>query len=94
MEEDATPRGMIDSITLCALADFPEQLEKFYNAIPAGFRNWIPDSWDGIPSESFSAIGQVCHVRDIELDGYHVRIQRTLSEDEPTLESLDGYALA
>jgi hypothetical protein len=85
---------MIDSLTLRELANFPEQLERFYSAIPVGYRNWVPDSWEGIPSESFSAIGQVCHVRDIELDGYHVRFQRMLREDTPTLESLDGYMLA
>jgi hypothetical protein len=33
-------------------------------------------------------------VRDIELDGYHVRFERTLKEETPVLESLDGYALA
>jgi len=94
MEWERAPKGMIDSLTLRALADFPEQLERFYNAIPAGYRDWVPDSWEGVPSESISAIGQVCHVRDIELDGYHVRFERTLKEEMPTLQSLDGYALA
>lgn len=79
--------------TLQAMADFPRQLEQFYEAIPESYRNWTPASWEGIPSETFSALGQVCHVRDIEVDGYHVRFQRTLTETTPLLVSLDGYVL-
>jgi len=83
----------LNAATLRAMADFPDQLEQFYAAIPETHKNWTPPSWDGIPSETFSALGQVCHVRDIEIDGYHVRIQRTLTEDKPALVSLDGYVL-
>ena len=43
--------------------------------------------------KNFTAIGQICHIRDIEIDGYHVRFQRTLLEANPLLESLDGYVL-
>jgi hypothetical protein len=32
--------------------------------------HWKPASWDGVPSEAFTAIEQVCHVRDIEIEGY------------------------
>jgi hypothetical protein len=85
---------MIDLSTRSALATFPQQLEQFYDAIPEAYRTWTPPSWEGIPSESFSAIGQICHVRDIELDGYHVRFHRMLHEQVPILESLDGYHLA
>jgi hypothetical protein len=81
-------------ITIQALADFPSLLEAHYSAIPADFKHWAPSSWDGIPSERLTAIEQVCHVRDIEVLGYHVRLRRTLSEWNPTLESLDTDALA
>ncbi len=80
-------------ITLAALAAFPQQLEAHYAAIPAAFTHWAPASWDGVPSEPLTAIEQVCHVRDIEIDGYHVRLQRTLAEDRPTLVSIDTDAL-
>lgn len=83
----------LNPATLQAMADFPNQLEQFYAAIPDSHRNWTPHSWEGIPSERFSALGQVCHVRDIEIDGYHVRFQRTLTETNPVLASLDGYEL-
>jgi hypothetical protein len=83
----------LNPATLQAMADFPRQLEQFYDAVPASHRDWTPPSWDGIPSETFSALGQICHVRDIEIDGYHLRFQRTLAEANPVLESLDGYVL-
>ena len=74
--------------TLKALAQFPQQLEAFYDAIPHEFKLWVPPSWEGIPSERFTALEQVCHVRDIEIEGYHVPIQRTLREDNPFLPSI------
>jgi hypothetical protein len=80
--------------TLNSLAIFPVQLEEYYAAIPPEFKNWAPRSWEGIPSEPFTAIEQICHVRDIEIDGYHVRFDRTLHEKNPVLASLDGEALA
>jgi len=83
----------LNPATLQAMADFPGLLEQFYEAIPESHRNWTPPSWEGIPSETFPALGQVCHVRDIEIDGYHVRIERTLTEENPVLVSLDGYVL-
>ena len=83
----------LNPATLQAMADFPHQLEQFYNAIPESHKDWTPPSWEGIPSETFTARGQICHVRDIEIDGYHLRFQRTMQETNPVLESLDGYAL-
>ena len=63
---------------------FPRQLEKHYAAFPPEYVNWAPPSWDGVPSEAFTAIEQICHVRDIEIEGYQVRFRRTLDEDTPT----------
>ena len=84
----------MDPITLTALADFPNQLEAYYSVVPDQFKNWRPASWDGVPSEPFTPIEQVCHVKDIEIDGYHERLRRTLEESNPRLASLDGEALA
>lgn len=81
-------------ITLRALDAFPDLLEAHYAAVPDAFRTWVPPSWDGVPSERLSAIEQVCHVRDIEIEGYHVRFQRTLSETNPVLGSIDSEPLA
>ncbi len=84
----------MNKTTLDALAAFPQQLEVFFDVIPADTRNWKPESWEGIPSEPFSAIEQICHVRDIEVDGYHERFRRALQETDPVLENVDGETLA
>ena len=84
----------MNPITLAALEAFPDQLEAHYAAFPAAFTHWAPASWDGVPSEPLTAIEQICHVRDIEVDGYHLRFERTLAETHPTLASLDTDALA
>jgi hypothetical protein len=84
----------MDKSTLSSLASFPDQLLHFYEAVPAAYKHWSPPSWGGIPSEAFTAIEQLCHVRDIEIDGYQVRFQRALNEVNPPLESLDGYRFA
>jgi hypothetical protein len=81
-------------VTLSSLKSFPDQLEQFFAVVPRNYLHWVPDTWDGIPSESFTAIEQICHVRDIEVDGYHVRFRRLLREEGPALHSIDGYSLA
>src|SRR5688500_12894921 len=81
-------------ITLAALEAFPLELEKHYAAFPSQFVHWAPPSWDGVPSEPFTAIEQICHVRDIEIEGYQVRFKRTLAEPTPLLPSIDSEAVA
>jgi hypothetical protein len=80
--------------TFAALAAFPAALEQHYALFPQGAVHWAPASWDGVPSEAFTAIEQVCHLRDIELEGYHERFRRTLEEDSPLLASIDSEAVA
>lgn len=84
----------MDPTTLAALAAFPAQLEAHYAAVPAAYRHWTPLSWEGIPSEHLTAIEQLCHVRDIEIDGYQVRLRRTVAENYPLLPSIDTDAYA
>jgi hypothetical protein len=84
----------LSSATLLGLAAMPDRLEAAFRLVPESRRTWTPPSWEGIPGERFSPLGQVCHVRDIELLGYQVRIGRMLAEDGPSLASLDSYELA
>ncbi|RZJ24709.1 MAG: DinB family protein [Haliea sp.] len=86
--------ALLGATTMDALEGFPRQLEAHFAAIPAEFRYWAPPSWEGVPSEAFTAIEQVCHVRDIEIEGYHVRLRRTLDEVHPVLASIDSEAVA
>jgi hypothetical protein len=44
--------------------------------------------------EEFSLREQACHLRDLEREGYLVRVRRMLSEPEPALEPFDGAAVA
>jgi hypothetical protein len=84
----------MNNATISALEAFPEQLEAYYRAVPAGFKHWAPPSWEGVPSEPLTAIEQICHVRDVEIDGYQARFQRTLNELNPALASLDAEAMS
>ena len=76
------------------LAAMPDALERLFAQVPVEALGWQPESWDGFPGETFWASGQVCHVRDIEIDGYQCRIARLLKEERPLLASIDSYALA
>lgn len=47
------------------------------------------------PAENeFTVVENVCHLRDIEAEGYVVRIRRLLEESAPLLDDLDGARLA
>ncbi len=86
--------SLAKSVTLRALASFPDELEAHYALIPRSHRDWRPTSWAGIPSEHLTPIEQICHVRDVEVEGYQVRFRRTLTELNPHLESLDTDEMA
>jgi hypothetical protein len=75
------------------LRAFPPTLVEFVRVIPEHALDWRPPSWAGIPSEELTIRQQLCHLRDIEADGYFVRFTRVLNEPNPLLESIDTYAL-
>ncbi len=79
---------------LSELASAPDEIAGLLSRVPADRLAWVPPTWEGIPGERFTALGQACHLRDIEIDGYHVRFGRTLREDRPDLVSIDSYELA
>jgi len=82
------------SYALQLLSETPDAVERAVRAVPADSLHWMPQTWDAMPAERFSVAGQVCHLRDIEIDGYHLRFRRLLDEENPDLVSLDGYVLA
>ena len=43
---------------------------------------------------AFSILENVCHLRDIEIDGYTERIARILNENRPLLRDINGSRLA
>lgn len=76
------------------LLAMPDRFQQLLDQVPDDHLNWEPANWAGIPSERFSALGHLCHLLDIETQGYQVRFVRTLTETLPELASLDGYQLA
>ena len=62
--------------------------------MPTHLIRWRPDYWEGIPSERLTVIEQICHIKDIEIDGYHARFSRTLTEERAVLTDMAGELLA
>ena len=48
----------------------------------------------GPDPEQFSLLEHACHLRDLEREGYLVRVRRMLAEEVPELEGFDGTAVA
>ena len=70
------------------LGAMPAKLKEIVAAIVEG-------AWRSKPSSGgFSLVEHVCHLRDIDGDGYRLRLERMLAEQRPTLPDLDGDALA
>ena len=75
-------------ILLTFLAETPEVVRRLTCALSAETARRKPT-----PAE-FSALEHVCHLRDIEQEGYSVRLSRLLTEEAPTLADIDGARLA
>ncbi|MBD0370787.1 MAG: DinB family protein [Pyrinomonadaceae bacterium] len=70
------------------LEETPGKVRRLVESLGEGEKVWKP------VANEFSAIENVCHLRDIEEEGYCVRIQRLMEETEPYLNDLDGARLA
>jgi len=73
---------------LATLAAMPVEFAALAVSIPAAQRQV------GARDGNFSLHQHVCHLRDIEIEGYRRRIERMLAEDAPSLADLDGAKLA
>jgi len=66
----------------------PKKLAQFTDGLSVAelrFRN---------SENEFSALENLCHLRDLELQGYTIRIDRMLNESDPALEDFDGARVA
>ncbi len=73
---------------LAALAGMARRFEAVLAAIPA-------ELWREPPAAGgFALVEHACHLRDIEMEGYRVRLERMLAEAAPLLPDLDGAKLA
>ncbi len=74
--------------TIAALAAMPGKLKAIVEAVPE-------NRWRTAPTTGgYCLVEHLCHLRDIDGDGYRVRIDRILSEDRPDLPDIDGARLA
>jgi len=75
-----------------------DELVKQLAATPNRIRQLIGDPANDFryrPSDGrFSVLENICHLRDIEVEGYALRIKRILEEDLPELPDIDGGRLA
>jgi transcriptional regulator with XRE-family HTH domain len=79
--------------------EVPGRANAVLAAMPAKLRailEAIPESRWGAPPKvgGFSLVEHLCHLRDIDGDGYRVRIERMLTEERPMLPDIDGAQLA
>lgn len=73
----------IDAL-LNALGRLPQRLSALLNTE-------APECWNPSPPAGvFSLVEHLCHLRDLEAEGYQPRIRRLLQEDLPTLHEIDG----
>ena len=76
-----------------------ESLTGFLALTPARVRQLTSDlseteaRWKPAPQE-FSALENVCHLNDLEREGYAVRIEKLLGEAQPFLPDFDGGKIA
>lgn len=78
---------------LDSLASTPDLVERTLFDFPPELLRWAPPDWAAAPAEPFTGLATVRHLRDIERDGYHVRLRRVASEVLPDLAAVDGFQL-
>jgi hypothetical protein len=86
--------GAVHAGVLDTLSGAPARFAALFRGIPPQYIRFRPADWSAVPGEKFSPAEQACHLRDLEIEGYHVRIRRMLSEHNPHLASIDSYELA
>lgn len=70
------------------LGRMPEELQQRLEGLNEAQLHFKPSP------DAFSVLENVCHLRDIEVEGYARRLGLLLREDDPQLPDLDGAALA
>lgn len=73
---------------VAGLGAMPARLKTIAAAIPQAAWRSQPDGG------GFSLLEHICHLRDIDGDGYRLRVERMLTETRPSLPDIDGDALA
>lgn len=70
------------------LESMPEFLDTAVEIVSTEDRRFRP------APDAFSLVEHACHLRDLEREGYLVRVRRMIAEKAPALEPFDGGAVA
>lgn len=82
-------QNLEDSLELIeSLAGTPDEIARLLSDIQLQAINIKPSA------DEFSPLETICHLRDIEVEGYSTRIKRILAEERPVLADIDGGRLA
>jgi len=81
--ENSDLRALLDF-----LDDTPNKVANFVREL-SGAETRLKNSLD-----EFSALENICHLRDLERQGYSLRIRRILAETDPHLADFDGARVA
>lgn len=71
-----------------SLREFPHYLQSLVDRHGATAPRRQPKAGD------FSLVEHACHLRDLEREGYRVRLSRILAEVKPELQGFDGATIA
>jgi len=83
------------TFTPMALAEAVARLESMPLFLASAIASMPPGELARQPAPGeFSLVEHACHLRDLEREGYQVRVRRMLSEDRPALVGFDGGAVA
>jgi hypothetical protein len=78
----------LDRKLAAALLEMPNRLRICAGELPH-------DRWARPPAPGhYSLLEHACHLRDLEEEGYTLRIRRMIREDSPVLPDFDGKAVA
>ena len=66
----------------------PELISSMLQRLPSP--HWTAKTYE----EEWSFVENICHLRDLETEGYAVRIARILEEEKPFLPDFDGSRIA
>lgn len=86
--------AMINRMTREELDELIESLEHTPVEVALLLDQISPNDQKVKNGDEFSALENICHLRDIEVEGYTKRILRILNEDMPSLGDIDGSRLA
>jgi hypothetical protein len=70
------------------LEETPERIRRLAVDLTSEDLKWKPSV------NEFSVLEQICHLRDLEREGYNARIRKLLTEEQPTLPDFDGSRIA